>query len=116
MWKTGVAAAAATVMWTSAASAVSLSMNWLEFGDIASLEECLDEAEHALNRMGLSLLSRTASAAWAEAPNVDELYTVYCLADSQILVVVGAGPDLDNVDATVVSILDSFGGGTSGKN
>ncbi|MCB9959047.1 MAG: hypothetical protein H6843_10630 [Rhodospirillaceae bacterium] len=115
MWKAAVAAGVATVMWTSAASAVSMSMNWLEFGDISTLDECLDEGEHALNRMGLSVLTRTASAAWAEAANADELYTVYCIADSRIIVVVGAGTDLDSVDATVVSILDSFGG-TSGKN
>lgn len=115
MWKAAVTAGVATMMWTSAASAVSMSMVSVDLGDIGTLEECLGEGEQAMNRMGLSVTTRTASAAWAEASNADELYTVYCLVDSQIIVVVGAGADLDSVDTTVASIADTLGG-SSGKN
>ncbi|MCA8906487.1 MAG: hypothetical protein KDA49_02560 [Rhodospirillaceae bacterium] len=113
--KLGVAAAATVALWSTAASAVSMSMNWLEFGTLSSVDACMAAGEDAFEQIGLRLLSRTESAAWAESPRTEELYTVYCIQDRQIIVVVGAGDDLDIIDEMVTRILETMIGSDGPK-
>lgn len=112
----GMAAVAAVALWSTAASAeIAMSMNWLEFGTLGSLDACMAAGEDAFEQLGLRLLSRTDSAAWAESVRTDELYTVYCIQDRQIIVVVGAGDDLDIIDAMVTRVLETMAGDDAPK-
>lgn len=111
--KTGLLVGVAAALWTTAASAVSMSMNWIELGSIATVDACVAEGEATLGRNGLNVLDRTASAAWAEATVGDELYAIYCILDRGIAVITGSGDNLDSVDATVSRLFDSFGQGTT---
>ncbi|MCB9959046.1 MAG: hypothetical protein H6843_10625 [Rhodospirillaceae bacterium] len=111
----GGATVAAVVLWSTAASAVSMSMNWLDFGTLGSVDACIAAGEDAFEQLGLRLLSRTDSAAWAESVRTDELYTVYCIQDRQIIVVVGAGEDLDIIDGMVTRVLETMVGDDAPK-
>ena len=112
----------ATIAWQAPAHAVSMSMNWIELGPPhATVDACVSAGQATLGSIGLTVLERTASAAWAEHPVQDELYAVYCIIDRGIAVVTGSGQDLDVVDSTVTRIVDGFGrsapgpGGGGGK-
>lgn len=122
--KTGLAAGLAAVLWSGTASAVATSMNWIELGSIATVDACIATGEAAMTASGLRLLTPTQSAAWAEAQVGEELYSVYCIVDRGIAVVIGSGTvpgdapdDLDTVTDTINRIIGNFGrtGPSTGK-
>ncbi len=109
MIRAAVLAGVAVLAWQAPASAVSMSMNWIELGSITNLDACVAAGEATLRSNGLTVLDRTASAAWGEHPVQDELYAVYCVIDRGIAVITGAGADIDSVDTMVTRVVDGFG-------
>ena len=111
-----VVAGAAMLAMSSSVSAVSMSMNWIDVSAYGTVDACVAAGEATFQRSGLSLLQRTATAAWAENSTQDQLYVVYCVMDRGVAVITGSGDNLDAVDAMVTRVVNSFGqGGPTGK-
>ncbi len=113
-----LAAAAALTLATAATPALSvgLSLNYVTLPSHVTLEACLNLAENQFANLGLSVLERTSSAAWAEPiGGADELYSVYCIIDRSITVVVGAGDDLDQVDSQLGVLVQNLDYAFNGK-
>ena len=109
-------AGAALLAMPSSASAVSMSMNWIDVSTYGTVDACVAAGEATFRRSGLSVLQRTATAAWAENATQDELFVVYCVMDRGVAVITGSGDNLDAVDAMVTQIVNSFGqAGPTGK-
>ncbi|MEM7443302.1 MAG: hypothetical protein AAF414_08255 [Pseudomonadota bacterium] len=95
----GLATLAICGLTAGSAGAVSTSINYIDLLPGTDLQACLSEAETAMSSIGLSVMPRTASAAWADSTQRDRLFTIYCIPDRQIAVVVGSDADSDATDS-----------------
>lgn len=100
---------------TAPAGAIGMSLNYVTLPQHVTLDMCLNLAESQLANSGLSVLQRTTSAAWAEPMNASEIYSVYCIVDRGIAVLVGSGDDLDAVDNRLSQIFQNLDYSFNGK-
>jgi hypothetical protein len=114
----GLAAFTALSLTAGTASAVSTSINYIDLAPGTDLQSCLQQGDAALTATGLSLLSRTSSAAWAESHQADALFMVYCITERQIAVV-SASAEQENrsgdmgtyIDQIIENFINPPGGG-----
>lgn len=93
------------------ANAVSTSINYLILETGMDLQTCLNRGDAALSATGLSPLSRTSSAAWAETYEADALFIVYCIMDRGIAVVSASAEQAERSDEMgdyIDRIMNSF--------
>lgn len=107
----GLAAFAAFSLTAASAGAVSTSINYIDLAPGTDLQSCLDQGDAALAASGLTSLSRTSSAAWAESRQADALFMVYCITDRQIAVISASAEQdarSDDMGAYIDQIIDNF--------
>lgn len=93
------------------AGAVSTSINYVDLPGNMDLQACLSRGDAALSATGLSPLSRTSSAAWAETYETDALFIVYCIMDRGIAVVSASADQAQRSDEMgdyIDRIMDNF--------
>ena len=111
------AAFAAIGLTAGTASAVSTSINYMDLPPGMDLQTCLNRGDAALSATGLSPLSRTSSAAWAETYEADALFIVYCIMDRGIAVVSASAEQAQRSDEMgnyIDRIMDNFESPQSG--
>lgn len=91
------------------AAGISMGHEYLPPG--MNLAQCLGRAQQAIVAVGLRLMTTTRDAAWGENAAQDQLYSIYCIPDRGVAMVVGAADDSADVDPVVGRLRQAFGGG-----
>lgn len=70
-----------------------------------TLEQCLARGREAIGAAGLRVLESTRTAAWGQNASGSEIYTIYCVPDRAVAVVIGStAGEGDPVDAMVTRL------------
>lgn len=80
-----------------------------------TLEQCLARANAAMNGAGLRPLSPTRTAAWGQNQSGSEIYTIYCVPERAVAVIIGstagAGDPVDAMVTRLRELVRTGGGG-----
>lgn len=88
--------------------AASMSMGHEYLAPGTSLAQCLSRAQQAFLSVGLRLITTTQDAAWAENAAADQLYSIYCIADRGVAMVIGAAENTEDADPVVSRLRQAF--------
>lgn len=83
------------------AQAVTLSVIHVFLPQRMSQDACLDRGRQMLRDARLSILNRTDFAVTGEVRGTQQLYTIYCVAERDLVVISGADTSPDQVDGMV---------------
>jgi hypothetical protein len=103
------AALAAGIAGQAAATGISMNNEALQPG--TTLGVCMARAAAAIGQAGIRPLNPTTSAAWGELDG-GRIFTIYCLPQNNVAIVVGAGNRFEDVQNEVNRLRDAFRGGT----
>jgi hypothetical protein len=62
---------------------------------------------------GLNLLRPTSRAVWGENAAQNQLYSFYCIAERNVVTIIGTAARFEDADATVTRLRDAFRSGTA---
>lgn len=77
------------------------------------MSQCLQRGAMAIASVGLRPLNTTQSAAWGEREG-GRIYSIYCLPNNNVAVIVGAGNASADVSPDVTALMNAFRGGGGG--
>ncbi|WP_160121134.1 hypothetical protein [Rhodovarius lipocyclicus] len=98
---------------SSGAGATGISVNNEQLQAGTTLGVCMARAAAAIGQAGIRPLNPTSSAAWGELDG-GRIFTIYCIPQNNVAIIVGAGNRYEDVDAHVTTLRNAFRGGTSG--
>ena len=73
----------------------------------SNLATCLQRGAQAIAAMGMQPLNPTSAASWGQRDG-GRIFSVYCMPDRNAAVVIGAGPDGQEVGPDVTNLAAAF--------
>ena len=104
---------AGVTMAAAPAHAVGVVVNHVPIRPGTQINACLQRAAMAIASVGLRPLNTTQSAAWGERDG-GRIYTIYCLPNSNVAVIVGASNASADVGPDVTALMNAFRSGAGG--
>lgn len=106
-----LATTVAAILGAAAEHAIAAEMRATRGSFSGTLEQCLAKGRRAIEDAGLRVLDNSRNAAWGEIEALQITVSVYCLADKDAYLVIGAGPHrapAQSLDRLVDAVVDNM--------